>query len=105
MNATQKPNSIEIKFAKESQAVIEVKPASAITKLKEAVFAEFQGALKDNEQLLRLALIEADALAQQTDFPQLVYPLLAAEKAQNAARWQFRQRFLLRSNSPYALAA
>jgi hypothetical protein len=31
--------------------------------------------------------------------------LLASEKAQNAARWQFRQRFLLRSNSPDALAA
>jgi hypothetical protein len=79
--------------------------ANQIDLVKREVFTEFQGALGTNEQLLRLAIIEADALARRTEYPHLVFPLLAVEKAQNAVRWQFRQKFLLRSNSAYALAA
>lgn len=71
--------------------------------VKREVFTDFQDALGANEQLLRLAIIEADALARQTGFPHLVFPLLAEEKARNAARWQFHQQFLLRSSD--ALAA
>ena len=78
-------------------------PSAQIDSVKREVFAEYQGALGGNEQLLRLAVIEADALARQTGYPHLVFPLLAAEKAWNAARWQFRQQFLLRTNE--ALAA
>lgn len=77
--------------------------ASQIDTVKREVFAEFQAALGANDQLLRLALIEADALAKQTEYPHLLFPVLAAEKAQSAARWQFHQQFLLRSND--ALAA
>ncbi len=105
MNATQKNNSIVIEFQKSEEAVVEVRHRDPINKIKDEIFAEFKPALDANEQLLRLALIEADALARQTEYPHLVFPLLATEKAQNAARWQFRQRFLLRSNAPYALAA
>lgn len=105
MNATQKTNSIPVDFHKSEEVVVTVKHLVSIDKIKGEIFAEFQSALSANQQLLRLALSEADALARQTDFPHLFFPLLATEKAQNAARWQFRQRFLLRSNSPYALAA
>jgi hypothetical protein len=73
--------------------------------VKRRVFNEFQGVLSANEQLLRLALFEADVLARQTGIPELVFPLLATEKAQSAARWQFRQKYLLRNNAGYALAA
>jgi hypothetical protein len=76
---------------------------SQLESVKRQIFAQFQSALGANDQLLRLAIIEADALARQTDFPHLLFPLLAAEKAWNAARWQFHQQFLLRSNE--ALAA
>jgi len=79
--------------------------SNQIESVKRQVFNEFQGALSANEQLLRLALFEADVLARQTGFPQLIFPLLASEKAQSAARWQFRQKYLLRNNSAYALAA
>ena len=74
-----------------------------IAEVKHEIFSEFQPLLGANEQLLRLAIIEAEALAQQTAYPQLLFPLLAAEKARNAARWQFRQQALLRSGE--ALAA
>jgi hypothetical protein len=76
-----------------------------IESVKHHVFAEFQASLGANEHLLRLALMEADVLARQTGFPQLFFPALAAEKAANAARWQGRQQYLLRSHLPYALAA
>lgn len=77
--------------------------ASKLESVKREVFAEFQGVLGANDQLLRLALVEADALARQTEYPHLLFPVLAEEKAQKAARWQFHQQFLLRSND--ALAA
>jgi len=70
--------------------------------VKREIFAEYEGVLGANEQLLRLALNEADALARQTGFPHLVFPVLAAEKANDAARWQSHQEFLLRSHDPLA---
>lgn len=72
--------------------------------MKSEVFGEFQPVLARNEHLLRLSLVEAEALARQTEYPCLVFPLLATEKAQKAARWQSRQRYLLRANEQ-ALAA
>lgn len=77
--------------------------ASQLEAVKRQVFTEYRSALEANDQLLRLALIEAEALARQTDYPHLLYPLLAAEKAGNAARWQWHQQYLLRSRE--ALAA
>jgi hypothetical protein len=76
--------------------------AKLIDSVKREVFAEYQAALGANDQLLRLALIEADALARETGFPQLVFPVLAEEKASSAARWQFHQQFRLRSDYPLA---
>lgn len=105
MNTIKKTDSIKIEFFEGAQEAVAVKYVDPIDSVKKQIFAEYQGAFGTNEQLLRLALIEADALARQTDHPGLLFPLLATEKAQNAARWQFRQQFLLRSNSSYALAA
>jgi len=94
---------VETKALKGACAASDKSIARQIDTLKREVFTEFQSALGANDQLLRLALIEADALARQTEYPHLLFPLLAAEKARNAARWQFHQQFLLRSND--ALAA
>ncbi len=100
MKTMQNDDLIKVDFDKETEIAVEINNLDPIAKVKSEVFAEFKDALAANEQLLRLALIEADALARQTDFPDLIFPALASEKAWNAARWQFRQRFLLRSNSP-----
>jgi hypothetical protein len=72
---------------------------------KNDVVTEFRSAFKAHEQLLQLAVVEADALAWQTDYPYLLFPVLAAEKIQNAANWKRRQQVLLRHNPAYALAA
>ena len=107
MNTTiENKNSI---ISKEAHAALSEavanRVANQINSVKREVYTEFQGAAGANDQLLRLAIIEADALASQTEFPYLVFPLLASEKAENAVRWQFHQRYLLRHNSAYALAA
>jgi hypothetical protein len=51
-----------------------------------------------------LALNEAEALAWETEYPYLVFPTLAAEKAQAVAKWQVRQH-LIRNGSSIAFAA
>ena len=66
-----------------------------IRQAKNTILAEAQGTIKVQEQLLRLALNEAEALAQETLFPQLVFPELAVEKIQGVVRWNDRQRLLL----------
>ena len=67
------------------------KLASQISRAKERLLTEFKGTFQAQEHLLRLALNEAEALAWETDFPQLVFADLAVEKAQAIASWQRRQ--------------
>ena len=65
---------------------------------KAALFAESRDTLKVQEQMLRLALNEAEALAWQTVYPHLLFPALATEKIQGVASWNQRQRALQRTN-------
>jgi hypothetical protein len=55
---------------------------------------QFQLGFRGQEQLLRLALNEAEALAFLTDYPHLVFPTLALEKVHDAAAWKNRQQQL-----------
>lgn len=105
MNTKPTSGQIGIDSWEAANESVAVKFAAPVDTVKDQLFAEHRNDFGANEHLLRLALIEADAIARQTGFPHLFFPQLAAERVQNAARWQFRQRFLLRSNSPYALAA
>ena len=63
-----------------------------IAKSKNAVLTQFRGLVAEHERLLLLALGEAEALAWQTRWPQLVFPDLAEEKARNVVRWVATQR-------------
>ncbi len=63
-----------------------------ITRAKRSAMTEFSAEAGDHLRLLRLALNEAEALAWQTDYPHLVFPALAVEKAQATVRWHKRQR-------------
>jgi hypothetical protein len=71
----------------------------ALARVKEAIFDESRQMLRANEQLLRLTLNEAEALAWQTAYPHLVFPTLATEKVQAVARWEKRQRSLQMEHS------
>jgi hypothetical protein len=59
---------------------------------KANVMAEFSGSLQNHQHVLHLALNEAEALAWQTDFPELVFPALAHEKAEAVKVWHDRQQ-------------
>ena len=70
-----------------------------IDKVKQAVLDEFHDAMDAHNQMLRLAVNEAEALAWETDYPHLVFPALAHEKAEEVTSWEARQREIRRSQS------
>ncbi len=65
-----------------------------IARAKRTTMRDYSAEVGEHLRLLRLALNEAEALAWQTDYPHLVFPVLAAEKARATARWHRRQRAL-----------
>ena len=107
MNTTQcnKENLTTDKTLKDTCQELCAKLVQQIGQAKNNLVAEFQDAFATQEQLLHLAIVEADALAWETDYPHLLFPALATEKIERAAHWQTRQQFLLQNHSPYALAA
>jgi hypothetical protein len=78
------------------------KLVARIQKAKESILAEFRETRETHNRLLRLAVVEAEALAWQTEFPHLVFPTLAREKAEEIAKWEARQFAIQR---PLQLAA
>ena len=67
-----------------------------IENVKEQVVAEFRDRVEEHQHLLDLAVNEAEALAWQTEFPQLFFPTLATEKARAVTGWHLRQQSLRR---------
>ena len=67
------------------------KITAQVARVKEAIFAESRAMLAAPERMLRLALNEAEAVAWQTDFPHLFFPVLAVEKVREVAEWSQHQ--------------
>lgn len=76
----------------------------AVIRTKEALLNEYLAQAGEHARVLRLALNEAEALAWQTDYPHLLFPVLATEKAQAAVSWHQRQRALRRAQDERAWA-
>jgi hypothetical protein len=93
------PPSVRRTLALCRQIVAQIRNAKA------AILAEFRDGLEEHRHLLRLAVNEAEALAWQTDYPHLLFPALAAEKARAVATWHLRQRSLREMNTQLAVAA
>lgn len=81
------------------------KLAAQIDRVRENFLAEFRETFAANGQLLNHVINEADALAWQTEYPQLFFPTLAQEKVQAAANWKARQEQLYQRVPAYAAAA
>jgi len=75
-----------------------------IEDVKAQVVAEFRDRLDDHQHVLELALNEADALAWQTGFPQLLFPTLAVEKAYAVTDWHLHQQSLRQRTAPLLAA-
>ena len=71
----------------------------ALRQTKLTILNEFRLTLGAHQQMLKLALNEAEALAWETGYPHLVFPLLATEKAQAVAAWTTRQSSIARARS------
>ena len=76
-----------------------------IEDVREQVSDEFRGQLEEHKHVLDLALNEAEALAWQSGFPQLLFPVLATEKATAVAGWHSRQQSLRSPIAPMLIAA
>jgi len=76
-----------------------------ISAAKAAIFAESHQVLLAQERLLRLALNEAEAVAWQTLYPQLVFPALAREKVAAVVTWEARQQTVRRASPVFAARA
>lgn len=70
-----------------------------IEQVKQTVLDEFHDTLDAHNQMVRLAVNEAEALAWETDYPHLLFPALAQEKAEQVSSWENRQREVKRSQS------
>ncbi len=81
------------------------KLVAQIERTKQNLLAELQESFQVPEQLFRQALGEAEALAWQTGYPQLVFPTLGMEKVQAVAAWQRRQQSLVPGRRANRLAA
>ena len=77
---------------------------STLEGVRAAIEREFASLLERQPRIFRLALNEAEALAWETEFPHLVYPALALEKVDAAAKWYARQQSVLRSEPALAFA-
>lgn len=75
-----------------------------MTNIKNGLVREFGTAIGGHNALLRSALNEAEALAYQTAYPHLLFPLLAEEKASQINHWAARQRRVQRASREFALA-
>lgn len=77
--------------------------SAQIAAARETIFTESKQALEAPERLLRLALNEAEALAWETTYPQLVFPTLATEKVQAVVAWSANQKAVRRSSPIFSL--
>ena len=78
---------------------------AGIEQTKNKIAAEFREIVESNQKSFQLALNEAEALAWQTDYPQLFFPTLAMEKVQAVAARHTRQQFMQYPRLAFAGAA
>jgi len=81
------------------------KISNQLDEVKRAIWTAHLPSVTGREAVLRTALNEAEALAWQTPFPHLLFPVLAQEKAFSARRWAGRQRFVQQAGPVWVLAA
>jgi len=75
-----------------------------LAQIKSGLIREFGVAIGGHSQLLRSALNEAEAIAWQTPYPHLLFPVLALEKASEVNRWAARQRRVQNASREISLA-
>jgi hypothetical protein len=85
MNANQRIEKNIVKIVPDSWIASGQKLIVGIDRAKRELAAEHSSGLP--ERLVRVALNEAEALAWETEYPQLVFPTLAEEKIEAISAW------------------
>ncbi len=99
MNTKERATEKIVKIVPDSWTVSAQKLVVGIEQAKQNLAAKHKFELP--ERLFRVALNEAEALAWETEYPQLVFPALAEEKIEAISSWYSHGGFL---NSNYAMA-
>jgi hypothetical protein len=106
MNTTNKNKNLSAETTITDRCMQSCKKLLAgIERAKKGIAAEFREIVESNQKSFQLALNEAEALAWQTEFPQLFFPDLAVEKIQAVATWQTRQQSVHQPQLAFARAA
>lgn len=66
-----------------------------IQNFKQSILADFRPGVGSDGHILQLAVNEAEAIARQTPYPHLFFPVLALEKAESVRNWHARQQNVL----------
>jgi hypothetical protein len=90
-----------VKIVPDSWVASGQKLVIGIERAKQNLVAQFKNHLELPQRLFQVALNEAEALAWETEFPQLVFPTLAEEKIAAISAWYGRGGTL---QSDYAIA-
>ena len=104
MNTNTEHETTLNRFAAQCVATCQ-KLIAQLKRAKDNIEAEYRDTVAAHEQLLHLALNEAEALAFETDYPHLVFPTLALEKAQAVANWETHQQAIRREAPMLSFAA
>src|SRR5215831_11337785 len=76
-----------------------------VQKVKHALISEYAARTNGQRHALSRALNEAEALAWQTGFPHLVFPVLAKEKIEALTQRREHLGAIQRNGSPWAFAS
>jgi len=99
MNAIWKSAKTQVKGAKHGAGATLCRRScekllQEIRDIKASLLSKYGAALDSQKQILHSALTEAEAVAWQTPYPHLLFPVLAEEKVSAARRWVARQELV-----------
>ena len=78
---------------------------AALARVRGDIERQYSSVKDQAPRIVHLTLNEAEAVAWDSGFPHLVFPLLAEEKLSKAAAWVNRQRSVREDSHIFALAA
>ncbi len=77
----------------------------SLAKVRALIEREFGWLRRQQPRVFQLALNEAEALAWQSGYPHLFFPVLAWEKAATVAEWYLRQQTIRQREPAVSFAA
>lgn len=87
MKTNQTAENNIVKIVPEAWVASGQKLVLGIERVKRNIAVQVQQTFQLPQRLIQVALNEAEALAWETEYPQLVFPALAEEKVASVSKW------------------